>query len=277
MTAAVAEALRLWSVTTILKLGLPKEALIGWAAKVTAERAIDNRATLNAMREDSATRETILKYLTDARWEKSGTAAFRGTELHRAAESLALGNGVPADLDPVAEPYAQQYRRFLEEHRPVFKASEAPVYNLELSYAGTLDAIVELPAVPGVDLVLDAKTSDKPTDARSTPPYPDIALQLVAYARAEVVGVSPAQQRYHNGRRYYAFDPALDYVPMPAIGGALALAVFPDRYTLTPVAIDEDVWDSFLAVREVARWSLEIAGRVLGPPIAPTELEEVVS
>lgn len=258
---------RLWSVTSILGLGLPKEALVGWAAKVTAERAIDHRATLNAMREDGATRDTILKYLTDARWEKSSTAAFRGTELHRGAEAIALGHPVPSDLDGAAGPYLEQYVRFLEDHKPRFLMAEAPVYNLSLGYAGTLDAIVDLG--DSVPYVLDQKTSDKPTDARSHPPYPDIALQLVAYARCEVVGVSPADQRKVNGRRYYVYDPVLDYHPMVETGAGAALAIFPDRYTLQPVRLDDEVWESFLAVRDVARWSVEVAGRVLGPVVAP--------
>lgn len=263
---AVAER-RLWSVTTIIGYGLPKEALIGWAAKVTAERCLDRRATLNAMREDNASREELIKFLMDARWEKSGTASFRGTELHRAAEAFALGLPLPDDLDPVALPYVEQYARFLEEHRPTFLMAEAPVYNLELSYAGTLDAIVELDGVP---FVLDAKTSDKGLDANSTPPYPDIALQLVAYARAEVVGLSPANQRKYNGRRYYIYDPALEYAELPATAGGLALAIFPDRYTLTPVRLDDEVHESFLSVREVARWSIDVSSRVFGPPIVPT-------
>ena len=33
---------RLWSVTTLIGAGLPKEALIYWAANVTSERAYDD-------------------------------------------------------------------------------------------------------------------------------------------------------------------------------------------------------------------------------------------
>lgn len=264
--APAADARRMWSVTSIIALGLPKEALIGWAAGVVADRALDRRATLNAMREDGASRDELRKFLTDARWEKRNTAAFRGTELHRAAEALALGNPVPADLDDVALPYVEQYARFLEEHRPRFLMAEAPVYSLEWSYAGTLDAIVELDGLP---FVLDAKTSDKGADARSTPPYPDIALQLVAYQRAEVVGLSPATMREFNRRRYYVYDATLDYAPMPQTAGGLALAIFPDRYDLVPVRLDDEVWEAFLAVRDVARWALETAPTVLGPPLVP--------
>lgn len=263
----VSDPRRLWSVTSLAGEGYPKPALIGWAARVVAERAIDRRATLDTMLKEGG-RDEAVKFLTDARWEKSGTAAKRGTELHAHAERLALG--LPDEtITPEVIPYVEQYRRFLDEHAPTFLMAEAPVYNLTLGYAGTLDAIVELDGVDGA-FVLDAKTSDKPADANSTPPYPDIALQLVAYARAELVGVSPADQRYFNGRRYYVYDPALEYVPVPETVGGLALAVFPDRYTLTPVRLDDEVWDSFLAVVDVARFALDVSKRVLGPPITAT-------
>jgi hypothetical protein len=58
---------------------------------------------------------------------------------------------------------------------------------------------------------------------------------------------------------------------MPEISGGLALVISPDDYQLVPVRIDDEVWRAFLAVREVARFQLDTANRVLGPPIAPPE------
>lgn len=260
---------RLWGVTSLLDQGLPKPALVYWAAQVTAARALDRRATMNAMREEGASRAEFLKFLTDARFEKSGAAKERGSALHAAAEAMALGHD--ADVAPEIQPYAEQYARFLAEHRPRFLMAEAPVYNATLGYAGTLDAIVELPALPDLGpMILDAKTSDKPADAKSTPPYPDIAIQLALYKRADLVGLAPATHRKQDGSRYYAFDPELEYAPMPETADvALALAVFPDRYTLTPVRVDEEVWQAALAVRDVAHWTTNVAQRVFGPPFDP--------
>jgi hypothetical protein len=172
------------------------------------------------------------------------------------------------------EPWDEQIRRFLEEHQPVFQAAEAPVYNLRYGYAGTLDLILD---IGGLRCIVDAKTTDKDPDdpeVRSLPPYAEVALQLVAYARAEMIGTSPATMRTVNRRRYYVYDPALGYEPMPPVEGALALVLGPTFYRLVPVAIDDQVWQCFGYVREAARWQLEVARRVLGPDITPPQKEE---
>jgi hypothetical protein len=260
---------RLWSVTTLIGAGVPKEALIGWAARVTAERAYDKAATLAAMRADGD-RDAAIKWMTEARWEKSGSAAVRGTTVHSFIEAYALGQ--TPEVHPDLEPYNQQILRFLDDHQPEFEAAESPVYNLKLGYAGTMDMIL---VVGGKRCIVDAKTTDKPVDARSRPPYGEVALQLAAYANAEVVGVSPAVMRTHNSRRYYVYDEALEYQPMPQVEGALALVVSPYDYRLIPTRIDDEVWRSFLAVREVARWSLATSKNVFGPTITALAKEAV--
>lgn len=255
---------RLWSVTTLIGAGSPKEALIGWAARVTAERAYDKAATLDAMRSDGD-RDAAIKWLTDARWEKSGSAALRGTSVHSIIEAYALGQSpdVPAEI----EAWHEQVKRFLDEQQPVFEAAETSVFNLTLGYAGTMDMIL---TVGGKRCIVDAKTTDKGPDARSRPPYDEVALQLAAYARAEqvVIGQAPdTVQRKHGSRRYYIYDDQFRYQPMPELDGALALVVSPVDYQLVPVRIDDEVWRAFLAVREVARWKLDVSNRVFGPTI----------
>jgi hypothetical protein len=269
---AMAEARRLWSVTTLIKAGLGVgEALVGWSAKVTAQRAYDDLEVLAAY-SLKGKRNDAIKWLTEARWQKSGQAMARGTEVHSFVEAYAYGR--TPDIPEGFEPYDVQIRRFLDDHQPTFEMAEAPVYNLHYGYAGTLDLIL---SIQGVRCVVDAKTTDKdPNDpeVRSLPPYPEIALQLVAYARAEKVGTSPAVMRTVNRRRYYVYDEALGYEPMPAVDGALALVIAPTFYRLVPVAIDDEVWRSFGHVREAARWDLEIARRVLGPDITPPKEED---
>lgn len=258
---------RLWSVTTLIGAGTPKEALIGWAARVTAERAYDKARILNEFRQDND-RDGAVKWLTDARWEKSGSAALRGTNVHSIIEAYALGQ--KPDVADELEPWHQQIRRFLDDHQPVFEAAESPVYNLDLSYAGTMDMILN---VGGVRCIVDAKTTDKTPDARSRPPYGEVALQLAAYSRATLVGVSPAVMRTHSGRRYYEYDPELEYAPMPEIQGAFALVISPVDYQFVPTRLDDEVWRAFLAVREVARWNLDVSKRVFGPNVSPAPRE----
>jgi hypothetical protein len=274
---ALAEARRLWSVTTLIKTGLGNgDALMGWVGKVVAQRAYDKPNILQGFR-DEDDRMGAIKWLQEARWEKSGKAMARGTDVHKIVEAYAYGKQPVYPSEEVAEaysPYETQVLRFLDEHQPTFLAAEAPVYNLRYSYAGTMDLILEL---DGVRCIVDAKTTDKdPNDpeVRSLPPYAEVALQLVAYARAEMVGVSPAVMRTVNRRRYYVYDPDLGYEPMPEVQGALALVIAPTFYRLVPVAIDDEVWRCFGYVREAARWQLEVARRVLGPDITPPPREK---
>jgi hypothetical protein len=198
----------------------------------------------------------------------------RGTDVHKIVEAYAYGKAPEYPNEETAlayQPYELQILRFLEEHQPTFQAAEAPVYNLRYGYAGTMDLILD---VGGVRCIVDAKTTDKdPNDpeVRSLPPYAEVALQLVAYARAEMIGISPAVQRTVNRRRYYVYDPDLGYEPMPAVQGALALVIAPTFYRLVPVAIDDEVWQCFGYVREAARWQLEVSKRVLGPDITPPD------
>ena len=274
---ALIEARRLWSVTTLIRAGLGVgENIVGWAAKVTAQRAYDDLEVLAAY-SLKGKRDDAVKWLTQARWERSGKALARGSDVHGIVEAYAYGREpeyATAELAAAYAPYEVQIRRFLEDHQPVFEAAEAPVYNLTYGYAGTMDLIL---VIDGVRCIVDAKTTDKdPSDpeVKSLPPYPGIALQLVAYARAEKVGTSPAVQRMINRRRYYVYDEALGYEPMPELQGALALVIAPTFYRLVPVAIDDEVWQMFGHVREAARWELEVSRRVLGPDITPPAKEE---
>lgn len=255
---------RLWSVTTLLGQGVPKPALLGWAVKVTAEYAIDNLDMLAAVA--GKDREAALKLLKDARWRKSSEATARGSDVHRAAEQLAYGE--TPQVDPEIMPYVDQFSRFLDEHQPVFELAEAPVYNLTYHYAGTLDAVV---TVAGRKCVLDMKTTPKrPGGADGArPPFPEVALQLAAYRRAEKVGVNPANEVTYQGRRYYQYDDTTATVPMPETDGALCLVVSPYDYQLIPVRTDVEVWTAWLYVREVARWQLDTSQKVIGPAVTP--------
>jgi hypothetical protein len=248
---------RFWSVTTILKEGLPKDALTAWAARVTAEAALERRNVWEQMEPDEA-----VKWLAQQRFRKTKEAQIRGSALHRIAEAWNLGQVV--EVPEATKPYAEQYARFLEDHAPEFLMAEAPVYNLTWSYAGTLDGVVRL---DGLRCVLDIKTTDKlPDHDGARPPWPDVALQLVAYRRAEWVGVMP--ERFSDkSRRYYVWVEGDRHEPMPETEGALALMISPADYRLVPVVTDETVWRSFLAVREVARWTSTTSKQVLRPDI----------
>lgn len=259
---------RLYSVTSLIKLGLgTSDALVNWAVRTTAEAAFDKQRTLQAFAQDND-RAGAVKWLADQRWQTSGKAAARGTDLHKAAEQLALGQKPEVDDDIL--PYLEQYQRFLEEHQPEFLMAEAPVYHPGLGYAGTLDGVA---VIDGQPVVTDIKTTaHAPDSGRSRPPFPEVALQLCAYRRATEVGVL-SEQRYASGKRYYLYDPAAQHEPMPDTTGAVCVVVSPFDYTVTPVRTDDVVWTAWRHVVENARWQVETSKAVFGPQIQPRPQE----
>jgi hypothetical protein len=262
------EQLRLWSVTSLIKQGLgTSDPLVNWAVRTTAEGAFDQQKILDAYRE-AGDRQGAVDWLTRLRYQSSGKAAARGTDLHTAAEQLALG--ATPDVSDEILPYVTQYQRFLDDHQPTFLMAEAPVYAPAQHYAGTCDGVM---VIDGQRLVFDVKTTDRgPDTEKARPPYPEVALQLVAYRRAELVGVL-SEQRYAGGKRYYVFDPAASHEPMPETDGAVCIVVSPFDYRVVPVRTDDEVWRCFQHVREAARWQLDVSRRVLGPPVAPAVKE----
>jgi hypothetical protein len=259
----MSETLRLWSVTTLLKLGLgTSDALVNWNVRTTAETAFDKIKTLQAFVEDGE-RDGAVKWLMDSRWKRSGRAAARGTDVHKAAELLALGKA--PEVEDHILPFVEQYTRCLDEHSPEFLMSEAVVYAPRFGYAGTCDGVMRL---DGQVVVFDIKTTEHaPDSGRSRPPYAEVALQLCAYRRAELVGVL-SEQRYAAGKRYYVFDPSAQHELMPATQGAVCIVVSPYDYMVVPVRTDEAVWTAWRHVMEAARWQVETSRNVFGPPIS---------
>ena len=257
----------LWSVTTLIKLGLgTSDPIVRWAVNTTASYAVENRDAWGPLAE--ADPEAAKKVIADARYVKLGKAAARGTDVHAAAEQIALGN--TPEIEPHIQPYVDQYLGFLDRFEPTFLLAEAPVYNVTQHYAGTTDGIMELKG--GRRVVFDYKTTDKDLDARSRPPYPEVALQLAAYRRAELVGLL-AERREVNSRRYYVFDPSLHHEPMPETDGAVCIVISPVDCRVVPVRTDDDVFQSFLYVRECARWQVDGSRKVIGPEITATSVE----
>lgn len=252
----------LWSVTTLVKLGLgTSDALVRWSEGEVAGAAYDRFNILQQFVEDKD-RDGAVKFLKDARWQKLGKASARGTDLHKAAEQLALGN--QPDVEDHILPYLEQYQRFLADHAPTFLMAEAPVYNVTHGYAGTSDGVMVL---DGKTLVFDIKTTaHAPDSGRSRPPFPEVALQLVAYRRAELVGLL-SEQRYASGKRYYVYNPDGHHEAMPETDGAVCIVVSPFDYTVTPVRTDDVVWVAFRHVMEAARWQVETSRNVFGPQI----------
>ncbi len=264
------DPLRLWSVTTFIKLAFGTgEGLIRWRATTAAEWSLDNLDIIAPLA--SRDRGAAVKLITDSPFSSSTKAAARGTDLHKAAEQMALGQ--TPDVEDHILPYVKQYQAFLERHAPTFLMSEAPCYCPTYGYAGTCDGIIEL---DGQRLVFDIKTTaHAPDSGKNRPPFPEVALQLTAYRRAELVGVL-SEQRYASGKRYYLYDPDAEHEPMPETDGAVCIVVSPFDYMVVPVRTDDQVWRHFRHCMENARWTVEVSRNVFGPPITAKAREVAV-
>lgn len=265
---------RLWSVTTLIGC-LDKPALVPWAALKTAEAAVYDRDKWLS-RLDHEGEASAIDYLKNSRFrgKKRGerSATELGKAVHAACEHAALhGQFNPEDVaDPELAPFLRQYRQFLSDFRPTYIAAEVTVFNPTYGYAGTCDAFL---TIDGVNYVVDYKTSREDETARGDlkGPYPEVALQLAAYRYAELAAVWRARQHEQMKRRYYLLNEneRAMAVPVPEVDHGLVIYLTPTRYALHPVRCDAEIFDSFLAVIDAARFVLDIGKGVIGNPLIP--------
>jgi hypothetical protein len=224
---------RIPGVTTILNEGLPKPALINWAANATAEAAVNRWDELTDM--GPADR---LKILKAARYEDRDAAAKRGTEVHDLAEKLMLGQEVtvPDEL----RGHVEAYVRFLDDWQPEPVLTEVTVVNYTHGYAGTLDMVMDC---RGQRVLADIKTTRSGI-------YGETALQLAAYRYAEV---------------YLTADGEHD---LPDIDDTWAIWVRGDGYSVIPVNTSPAVFDDFRRVAATARAAKRLSTYVL-PEVEP--------
>ena len=283
-----------WSVTTIISGGVPKH-LQAHYAKMAAELAYEailergpysrpgaiiNRLAARgrayvAERQAAgeltsiklaklSTRDLALRWIKGAADRHRDAAAERGTAVHAEAEQLVLQHARDASrliLDRMAikpwpdeiAAYQQAFVDWVEDFHPVFLAAEATVFNRAQAYAGTLDAIVRLHLAGGLELVVivDFKTGKAV--------YPEVALQLAPYARAEFVGAP-------DGRTE---------LPMVPVEAGAVLHLTPKGYQFRLVRIDEPIFAAFQYAREVYRFVNETGKTVLLQDLTPEHKEEV--
>ena len=193
------------SVTTILGATVPKPALVGWAAKATAEWAVDHHAEWR----DLTDRRATVDLLKGAPFRDRDNAADVGTAVHAYAEATAKGHA--SFIPPEVEPFVAGFERFVCDWRPEYLETEATVFGD--GYAGTLDAIAR---IDGQVVLLATKTTRSGV-------YPEVALQLAAYWSADFIGRN---------------DGATED-PMPEMYAAMVLHLRPEGYRLVPVRVDD--------------------------------------
>lgn len=241
------------SVTTILSNGVPKPFLVNWAKKVTAEYAVENIDLLTQL--IGTDEKGAIDWLKGAAYRQRDEAAEIGSMLHDFAEDISMGKQVelPEGINPSVEKMGRNFLDFMETVDPTFTAVEAVVFNTKEGYAGTLDSLI----VTSYEPILDALgwSEDRPMtlmcDIKTGKGvYPEVGLQLAAYANAEFVGLSDGST-----------------VEMPPVDGAVVLHVRPQRWQLVPVSIGQEVYEAFLVAKAVSEWTTGGKDNVLGNPL----------
>lgn len=231
---------RVPGVTTIIGDGVPKPALINWAANATSEYAVDHWDELTEL--GPAQR---LKRLQGARYEARDAAARRGTEVHAAAEKLIAGEAVQVP-DEIAG-HVESYARFLDDFEVEPIHVEFSCVSYRWGYAGTADLCASL-ALPGkgrVPLLMDLKTTRSGI-------FGEVALQLAAYRYAD---------------KWLVDGVEIDPVDVAHCAG---IHVRGDGYDLIPVEAGSDQHKAFLYAQRVGMWSASSRDLVGSPVVAPT-------
>lgn len=233
-------------VTTIIGDGMPKPALINWAAGAVADFVADRihvapDGTVDASRLVAEVRQlavenrksmtewspTLAGYLLKGLPNRNrDAAANKGTKVHKLAEQLIAGEEVlvPDEL----KGHVDSYVDFLEQMDPDPVAVEGVGISRRHRYMGTFDLLAE---IDGLGLaLLDIKTSRSGI-------FPETALQIAAYRYCET----------------YLDEDGLEQ-PMPDVEFTGAVWVRADGWDLHPVRADEAAHRQFLYARETKKF-----------------------
>jgi len=239
--------LKVPGVTTITGGGIPKDALVNWAANTTAAAAVDRWDELGNLPPSKRLAE-----LQRARYLDKDTASNRGTQVHKLAQKLVAGDrvAIPEGLDG----YVQSYVRFLDEFDVQPVLVEAVIVNHEHRYCGTLDLVADLldpdDPEPDGDLharhrwLLDIKTSRSGI-------FGETALQLAGY-------------RFADGW----IDDDGNEQEMPEVERCGAVHVRPDGYDLVPVEASEIQYRTLLYAQQIGEF-VASSRDLIGDPIKP--------
>lgn len=140
---------RFLSVTSALGY-IAKQFLPGWAARLSAEAAIDAWETVQAAaaiapcdtRQCGVCRSCVAAWLADRHNAVREAAGDLGSRFHEAIEHQALF-GPGAEVDEDVQPFLDSYNNWADRAKPNIFMTEATVINRRFGYAGTLDVGLE--------------------------------------------------------------------------------------------------------------------------------------
>lgn len=234
------DGMRVPGVTTIIGKTVPKPQLVNWAARTVAEFVAENEYRITELRADGPT--VLIAYLKALADNKRDTAAVRGTDVHADAAALLAGHPEDALRLPHAQDYVLSYEEFLAGWNPTPVLIEFACANRRHWYAGTGDAVMDIPTETLDQLPAQA------ADAIGTRPlvdlktsrgvYPEVAYQTAAYAHAEF---------------YLDEDGEEQSMAELGITGAMCVHITPTGTDVTPLDAGAETFSDFTHMAHLAR------------------------
>lgn len=227
-------------VTGILKVIDKSDALMNWAARQTAEAAVElalksaaGGALFGLL--DTVGPEGVVKALTSRSSWKRDQAAALGSEVHDLADQWIRG------LEPKVPEHAKRhvlnYAEWWTASGWSLRTSEAMVVHPDAGYGGTLDLLAR--DRDGRTVLADIKTGKAV--------YSEAVLQLAAYGLAKLIQPGGATESY----------------PMPVIERHVILHVTADAVREVEVPIGSMELMAFLACIDLSAWHSTTKGKRL--------------
>lgn len=206
-------------VTTALNV-LAKPALVNWAAKEAAKRAVDEWDELALL----SVSERLERIQFGAR-DVTRAAALRGNEIHDLGQALAEGREVDVPDEHVGP--VEAYARWLDKWDIHTIGAETPLASVTHKYGGTADLWGTVGARDGQRALLDIKTGKGI--------YAEVAWQLAGYRYSEVCHI--------DGRE----------VPTPEVDAVYVAHVLPDDVRMLPIEVTPATHRAFLYILQTWR------------------------
>jgi len=243
-------------VTSVVGM-LPKPFLQFWSAKMAAELAVDSLDFIEGVHKRGG-RDAAVQYVSGAARRYTKERSDIGSKAHDMFERMIRGQHV-GFVSPDMRPYQRNFAAFLDAVQPELVRAEDVAWSDTHRYAGSFDGILRLrldeygkpdPQGDPALVIADWKTG------KNT--YPDVALQMAAYAHADKV-----------------IAPDGSEAPMPKFDGAVVLHITDEQAAFKPVKISAPVFDHFLHLRSTFDWDRTESKNVVGDPIWSTDAEFV--
>ncbi len=220
-------------VTGILDILDKSGPLMGWAAKMTAEAAVEAAALLPGMLEVSGA-DGVIKFLTARRNWKLDEARDLGTDVHAMAELVVKGEPTPSMTETTRE-RVLHYAAWWKASGWTLRLAEAMVVFPTHRYGGTFDLLCY--DRDGRTVLADIKTGKGV--------YREVALQLAAYGLAPIVAPTGSPKAY----------------PMPKIDRYVVLHVTTAGVREVEIAVGTAEHMAWLACIDLHSWAESMKGK----------------